>query len=140
MYNVIPWLAAIPLAVSGGYVSDFLINKGIKPHLKLVCVLCHLSVIIKQDTCSDLVSFAFSLGYRVSFVRKLMQVNIELLLKRWLFMLHFFAFKHAITRLTKASPRQRSPVKQRLHLSNVWFSFAELKTVEIILICVSDFL
>lgn len=36
-------------------------------------------------------------------------------------MLHFFAFKHAITRLTKASLRQRSPVKQRLHLSHVWF-------------------
>ncbi|XP_075898035.1 voltage-gated purine nucleotide uniporter SLC17A9-like [Nelusetta ayraudi] len=28
VYNVIPWLSAIPLAVGGGYVSDFLINKG----------------------------------------------------------------------------------------------------------------
>lgn len=94
----------------------------------------------KIETCSDLVSFPFSLGYHVSFVRKLMQVNIELLFKPWLFMLHFFAFKHAITRLTKASLRQISPVKQRLHLSNAWFSFAELKRVEIVLICVFDFL
>lgn len=28
VYNVIPWLSAIPLAVGGGYVSDFLVNKG----------------------------------------------------------------------------------------------------------------
>nr|XP_046252934.1 solute carrier family 17 member 9-like isoform X2 [Scatophagus argus] len=28
VYNVIPWLTAIPSALSGGYVSDFLINEG----------------------------------------------------------------------------------------------------------------
>ncbi|XP_040007647.1 solute carrier family 17 member 9-like [Xiphias gladius] len=28
VYNVIPWLAAIPSALGGGYVSDFLINHG----------------------------------------------------------------------------------------------------------------
>ncbi|KAM7411418.1 hypothetical protein PAMA_021419 [Pampus argenteus] len=28
MYNVIPWLAAIPSALGGGYISDYLINKG----------------------------------------------------------------------------------------------------------------
>ncbi|XP_051281363.1 solute carrier family 17 member 9 isoform X2 [Dicentrarchus labrax] len=28
VYNVIPWLAAIPSALGGGYVSDFLINQG----------------------------------------------------------------------------------------------------------------
>ncbi|XP_044067485.1 solute carrier family 17 member 9-like [Siniperca chuatsi] len=28
VYNVIPWLAAIPSAFGGGYVSDFLINQG----------------------------------------------------------------------------------------------------------------
>uniref|UniRef100_A0A3Q3WG93 Major facilitator superfamily (MFS) profile domain-containing protein n=1 Tax=Mola mola TaxID=94237 RepID=A0A3Q3WG93_MOLML len=28
VYNVIPWLSAIPLAVSGGYVSDSLTNQG----------------------------------------------------------------------------------------------------------------
>nr|XP_020467516.1 solute carrier family 17 member 9-like [Monopterus albus] len=30
VYNVIPWLTAIPSALGGGYVSDFLINKGYK--------------------------------------------------------------------------------------------------------------
>lgn len=30
MYNVIPWLVAIPSALGGGYASDFLINQGIK--------------------------------------------------------------------------------------------------------------
>ncbi|KAM4610305.1 voltage-gated purine nucleotide uniporter SLC17A9 isoform 2-T4 [Polymixia lowei] len=28
VYNVIPWLVAIPSVLAGGYVSDFLINKG----------------------------------------------------------------------------------------------------------------
>lgn len=28
VYNMVPWLCAIPLAVGGGYVSDVLINKG----------------------------------------------------------------------------------------------------------------
>ncbi|XP_041802054.1 solute carrier family 17 member 9-like [Chelmon rostratus] len=28
VYNVIPWLAAIPSALGGGYVADFLINQG----------------------------------------------------------------------------------------------------------------
>ncbi|XP_003963609.2 solute carrier family 17 member 9-like [Takifugu rubripes] len=28
VYNTVPWLCAIPLAVGGGYVSDVLINKG----------------------------------------------------------------------------------------------------------------
>lgn len=31
VYNVVPWLCAIPLAVGGGYVSDVLINKGVNP-------------------------------------------------------------------------------------------------------------
>lgn len=31
VYNVVPWLCAIPLAVSGGHVSDVLINKGVNP-------------------------------------------------------------------------------------------------------------
>lgn len=29
VYNVIPWLTAIPSALCGGYVSDFLISQGI---------------------------------------------------------------------------------------------------------------
>ena len=31
VYNVVPWLCAIPLTVGGGYVSDLLINKGGNP-------------------------------------------------------------------------------------------------------------
>lgn len=31
VYNVVPWLCAIPLAVGGGYVSDVLISKGANP-------------------------------------------------------------------------------------------------------------
>lgn len=31
VYNMVPWLCAIPLAVGGGYVSDVLINRGEKP-------------------------------------------------------------------------------------------------------------
>lgn len=34
VYNVTPWLAAIPSALGGGYISDFLINRGIN---KLLC-------------------------------------------------------------------------------------------------------
>lgn len=38
VYNVVPWLCAIPLAVGGGYVSDVLINKGAKPAAVLASV------------------------------------------------------------------------------------------------------
>lgn len=41
VYNVVPWLTAIPSALGGGYVSDFLINRGIRKTVILLlwCVL-----------------------------------------------------------------------------------------------------
>uniref|UniRef100_A0A3Q3JQ53 Major facilitator superfamily (MFS) profile domain-containing protein n=1 Tax=Monopterus albus TaxID=43700 RepID=A0A3Q3JQ53_MONAL len=49
VYNVIPWLTAIPSALGGGYVSDFLINKGIKRQCQYCIVVC-LGLSIKMFT------------------------------------------------------------------------------------------
>uniref|UniRef100_A0A4W6EE90 Solute carrier family 17 member 9 n=1 Tax=Lates calcarifer TaxID=8187 RepID=A0A4W6EE90_LATCA len=58
VYNVIPWLAAIPAALCGGYVSDFLI----------------IHVLVKKNI---YISCFLSAGYGIAFVRKLMQVSME---------------------------------------------------------------
>lgn len=70
MYNVVPWLCAIPLAVGGGYVSDVLINRGGN-------AASALSRTSFYGTKTDrfLCFFSFFAGYSVAFVRKLMQVN-----------------------------------------------------------------
>ncbi|XP_039864114.1 solute carrier family 17 member 9-like isoform X3 [Simochromis diagramma] len=44
VYNVVPWLTAIPSALIGGYVSDFLINRGIKKRSLFYCDVCYVAV------------------------------------------------------------------------------------------------
>lgn len=70
VYNVVPWLCAIPLAVGGGYVSDVLINKGVNPAAPFTNMSFY-------DTLKKKKHFhCFLVGYSVTLVRKLMQVNL----------------------------------------------------------------
>lgn len=83
MYNVIPWLVAIPSALVGGYVSDFLISQGIKQVSLFfyydMYVLRSVTVhFIETKICLHVMFF--SVGYGITSVRKIMQVSVERLM------------------------------------------------------------
>lgn len=101
VYNVVPWLSAIPLAVGGGYVSDFLVNKGTEQQ------------------------FAFGLGVNTSGstrqTEKLTSLPpcVQVTMCRWWgsscrYVLRrqvngwFWLFQHATTSLGKNSPQAKS--------------------------------
>ncbi len=81
VYNVIPWLAAIPSALGGGYVSDFFINQGIKQASSFFyCGMCfELSYCTFSYKKRCLHFVFFSVGYGVASVRKIMQVGVVIL-------------------------------------------------------------
>lgn len=69
VYNVVPWLTAIPSALSGGCVSDLLITRGLRRATPLLSL-----PITKLQT----LNHSFTLvGYGVLTVRKIMQVRLE---------------------------------------------------------------
>lgn len=77
MYNIVPWFTAIPSGIGGGCLSDHLINQGIKQESSLLCC-SGFSFLIETEILIQILKspVSFSAGYRVSHVRKLMQVSV----------------------------------------------------------------
>lgn len=77
MYNIVPWFTAVPSGIGGGCLSDHLINQGIKQESVSLCCCCFISFFFHRNRNILKSPVSFSVGYRVSYVRKFMQVSVE---------------------------------------------------------------